>query len=79
MGFHFYQAIKEVVDAYDISDDLVINIDESSFSFILLSKCTMVKKNEKLVQIPNSADYGQVTGTFLIELYSTFLPIQIIY
>ena len=29
MGFSFHWALKEVVDAYDILDDLVINIDQN--------------------------------------------------
>ena len=38
MGFSFHWAIKEVVDAYDISDDLLINIDQTTLPFVLLSK-----------------------------------------
>ena len=38
MGFPFHRAVKKVVDAYDIPDDLVINIDEIPLPFILLSK-----------------------------------------
>ena len=79
MGFSFHRAIKEVVDAYDIPDDLVVNIDQTTLPFILLSKYTMDKKNEKLVPIANSADYRQVTGTFSITVSSIFSPMQIIY
>ena len=79
MGFTFYQAIKKVVDAYDIPNDLDVNINEAPLPFVLLSKCTMVKKNGKLVQIPNSAHYRQVTRTFLIKPSVIFLPIQRIY
>ena len=74
MGFFFHWVIKEVVDAYDIPDDLVINIDQTPLTFILLSKYTMVKKNEKLVPIANSADYREVTGTFSVTLSDIFLP-----
>ena len=48
MGFSFHRAIKEIVDAYDIPDDLVINIEQTPLPFIFLSKYTMDKKNEKL-------------------------------
>ena len=72
MGFSFHWAIKEVVDAYDIPSDLVTNIDQTPLPFILLSKYTMDKKNEKLVPIANSADYRQVTGTFSITLSGIF-------
>ena len=77
MSFFFHQVIKEVVDAYDILDYLVININQTPF--ILLSKYTMDKKNEKLVPIANSADYHQVTGTFSITPSDISLPMQITY
>ena len=64
MGFSFHRVIKEVVDAYNIPDDLVINTDQAPLPFILLSKYTMDKKNEKFVPIANSTDYRQVTGNF---------------
>lgn len=79
MGFSFHRAIKEFVDAHDIPDELVLNIDQTPLPFILLSKFTMDKKNEKLVPIANSADYRQGTGTFSITLSGDFLPLQIIY
>ena len=78
-GFSFHWVIKEVVDAYDIPDHLVINVDQTPLSFILLFRYTMNKKNEKPVPIANSADYRQVSGTFSITLSGIFLPMQIIY
>ena len=72
MGFSFHRAIK--VDAHDIPDDLVIRIGHTPLPFILLSKYTMNKNNEKLVPIANSADYHQVTVTFSISLSGNFLP-----
>ena len=48
MGFPFHRANKEIVDAYDIPDDLVINIEQTPLPFIFLIKYTMDKKNEKL-------------------------------
>ena len=81
MRFSFDLAIKEVVDAYDIPDDLMININPTPPPFILLNKCTMDKKNENLVPVTNSADFRQVTGTFSqlpIPVFF-FSPIQIIY
>ena len=81
MQFSFDLAIKEVVDAYDIPDDLMININPTPPPFILLNKCTMDKKNENLVPVTNSADFRQVTGTFSqlpIPVFF-FSPIQIIY
>ena len=66
-------------DLGDIPDDLIINIKQMPVSFLLLSKCIMDKKIEKLVPTANSADYHQVTGTFFMTFSGIFLPIQTIY
>ena len=55
-SFSFHRAIEEVVDAYGIPDDLVINMDQRPLPFILLSIHTMNKQNQKLVPRANSAD-----------------------
>ena len=41
IGFSFYWAIKDVIDACDAPDDLVIKIDKAPLPFILLRKYTM--------------------------------------
>ena len=79
IGFTFHRTIKEVVEAYDIPGDLIININQTTLPFFLISKYTMDKKNEKFVPITNSSDYHQITGTFSITFSCKFLPIQIIY
>ena len=76
MCFSFHWAIKEVVDAYDILDDLVININQTPLPFILLSKYTIDNMNENVRPIANSGDYRQVTETS-ITLSGIFLPMQI--
>ena len=45
--FTFHRSIKEVVSAYDVPDDLIINIDLTPLPFVLISKYTMDKTNEK--------------------------------
>lgn len=77
--FTFHRSIKEVVTAYDVPDDLIINIDQTPLPFVLISKYTMDKTNEKFVPISDSADYRQITGTFSVTASGKFLPIQLIY
>ena len=77
--FTFHRSIKEVVSAYDVPDDLIINIDQTPLPFVLISKYTMDKTNEKFVPISDSADYRQITGTFSVTASGKFLPIQLIY
>ena len=71
--------IKEVVSVYDVPDDLIINIDQTPLPFVLISKYTMDKTNEKFVPISDSAVYYQITGTFSVTVSGKFLPIQLIY
>lgn len=68
-----------MVSAYDVPDDLIINIDQTPLPFVLISKYTMDKTNEKFVPITDSADYCQITGTFSVTVSGKFLPIQLIY
>ena len=77
--FTFHRSIKEVISAYDVPDDLIINIDQTALPFVLISKYTMDKTNEKLVPISDSADYRQITGTFSVTASGKFLPIHLIY
>ena len=77
--FTFCCSIKEVVSAYDVPDDLIINIDQTPLPFVLISKYTMDKTNEKFVPTSDSADYCQITGTFSVTVPGKFLPIQLIY
>lgn len=60
-------------------DNLIINIDQTPLPFVLISKHTMNKTNEKFVPISDSADYRQITGTFSITVSGRFLPMQLIY
>ena len=50
MGFSFHRVIKGVVDVYDILDDLVINIDQTPLSFILLRLYAWIKRMKNLCQ-----------------------------
>ena len=79
IGFTFHRAIKDSVTAYDVPDDLIINIAQTLLSYVLISKYTMHKTNDKAVPISNSADYCQITGTFTVTRSGKFLPIQLIY
>ena len=48
MGFSFHRVIKGVLDVYDILDDLVINIDQTPLSFILLRLYAWIKRMKNL-------------------------------
>ena len=57
---------------------MVINIDQKSVPFILISK-KLDEKGTSRVSVLDTADYRQITGTFSIAMAGSFLPIQLIY
>ena len=77
IGFTFYRAINDIVAAYDITSELII--DQTPLPFFLISGYTLTRKGDKSVPISNCSDYRQITGTFGISMSGDFLPIQLIY
>ena len=67
-GFTFHLSLKKTVNAYDMPNDLIINIDKAPLLFVLMCKCAMYKTNKKFVPIRNNSDNYQITGTFLTAL-----------
>ena len=67
------------MNAHEILDDLIINLDQTALQFFLISQYTMAKKGEKSSPITSSTDKIQITGTFAISLNGNFLPMQLIY
>lgn len=63
-GFTFHLSLKKTVNAYDMPNDLIINIDKAPLLFVLMCKCAMYKTNKKFVPIRNNSDNYQITGTF---------------
>ena len=57
---------------------MVINIEQTSLPFILISKYTQEEKVISRVSVPGTADYRQITGTFDITMTGSFFPIQLI-
>ena len=74
ISFYFQRAIKEVVKPHDISDYLIINLDQPPLPFMLLSKYAMGKKNEKLLPVAKSAVKSQ---EHFVLLSGIFLPIVV--
>ena len=57
----------------------IINIDQTPFPFVLISKSTLEKTGSSRISVPGTSDYCQITGTFTISLSGNFLPIPLIY
>ena len=58
---------------------MVINIDQTPLPFVLINKYTLAKKGSSRVSVPGTSDYRQITGTFVVTMVGSFLPIQLIY
>ena len=55
---------------------MVINIDQTSLPFILISKYTLEEKGTSRVSVPGTTYYRQIKGTFGIAMAGSFLPTQ---
>ena len=75
----FYNDINKIVHAHAIPAEIIINIDQTSLPFVLISKYTLEKKGSSHVSVPGTSDYCQIKGTFSISMAGSFLPIQLIY
>ena len=75
----FTHDIVSKVDKYNISDSLIINIDQTPTKYVPISRSTLAKKNSKAVAIKGSSDKRSISVTFSITFSGTFLPMQLIY
>ena len=71
VGLTFFKDIAEVVQADAIPPELIINIDQPPLPFVLISKYSMNKKEDK--NAPIQGTDGQITGTFSISMSGNFL------
>ena len=75
----FTNNIVSKVDKYNISDSLIINIDQTPTKYVPVSGSTLAKKNSKAAAIKGSSDKRSITATFSITFSRKFLPMQLIY
>ena len=68
IGHTFYHNIHIMIKAHEISPEMVINLDQTSLPFIVISKYTLEEKGTSRVSVPDTADYCLITGTFDITL-----------
>ena len=71
--------IVAYIEEYNISPNLVMNLDQTPLKYVPVSHHTLAKKGEKSVAITGSSDKRSITGTFTITLDGKFLPLQLIY
>ena len=77
--FLFLHKIVSIVEKYDITPALIINIDQTPLKYVPVGNETLAARGEQSVTIEGTADKRSITGTFAISLHGEFLPMQLIY
>ena len=71
--------IVTIVEKYEISHSLIMNLDQTPLKYTSAINQTMAKQNSKFVSVVGSSDKRSITGAFTITLNGRFLPMQLIY
>ncbi|XP_057303392.1 uncharacterized protein LOC130640840 [Hydractinia symbiolongicarpus] len=75
----FLHDIVSTIEQHSIPHQLVMNLDQTALKFVPRMNHTMAKKGSSSVPIVGSSDKRCLTGTFIITLDGSFLPMQLIY
>ena len=71
--------IKAVVTMEEISNDLIVNWDQTGLNYVPVSQWTMAREGSKRVEVVGLNDKRQITGVFAGSLSGNFLPVQLVY
>ena len=63
-----------MVRAHDISDELVLNWDQTGLNLVPSGNWTLEKKGERRVEVVGQGDKRMITATFVTTLAGAFLP-----
>ena len=75
----YLHGIVKKIEDNDISQSLVLNLDQTPSKYIPVLNKTTVPKGSKTVPIKGSTEKRMITATFTITLDGHFLPMQLIY
>ena len=75
----YLQDIKLVVSMDEISEDLVINFDQTGINYIPVSDWTMEAEGAKRVEVGSKDDKRQFTAVLAGSMTGEFLPPRLIY
>ena len=71
--------IKAVVMLKEITDELIINWDQTGIKYVPVSEWTMVQYKSKRVETAGVDDKTSITTTFAASLTGSLLPVQLVY
>ena len=75
----FLHDIVETAVKYNISDELIFNIDQTPSKYVPTSKVTLARRGSKQVSLAGSNDKRTITVTYAQTLAGDILPFQLIY
>uniref|UniRef100_A0A914VVG8 DDE-1 domain-containing protein n=1 Tax=Plectus sambesii TaxID=2011161 RepID=A0A914VVG8_9BILA len=76
---NFFTKIGSLVKAHEISDQLVVNFDQTGISIVPTSSYTVEKEGARQVPVIGKDDKRQITVVFAVSLAGELLPPQLIY
>ena len=79
MRTRFLYNIAQIYLEYDVPDELIMNIDQTSSKYVTTDRVTMGKKGSKHVSKKGSNDKRAITATYAETLAGDILPFQLIY
>ena len=71
--------IKELQAWHKISEDLIINFDQTPLPYVCTGKHTSHTQGASNIPLVRKGKKKQITGTFTITMSGQFLPMQLIY
>ena len=78
-GLILHHQIVDLIERYQITSSILINIDQTPLKYAPVSNKTMTQKRSKHVAIEGSTYKFAITATFEITYDNQFLPISLIY
>ena len=70
----FQRKIPALIKWHDISEDLVLNFDQTSLSYITVGNNTPDFGGAKSIPVKGKGKEKQITGTFAVSVTGRFLP-----
>ena len=75
----FQHKIAKIVEAHQIPNCMILNLDQTPSKFVPSSNTTLVPFGTKSIPVTGLSDKRAITATFTISHDGDFLPMQLIY
>ena len=75
----FQRGISDIVEKYEITPEMVLNLDQTPLAYVSPGKFTFAKLGSNTVPIKGVDDKRQIRATFVVSAVGEFLPMQLIH